>query len=131
MNCKRCGQYMATGNSYGLCWSCKQQAEIPIQYGWVCPKCGAVHSPNTATCSCVPPKVTCCGVKSKLVEKGHYREKHGTAAAIENGLRMHYEYAQQADKCDEWKRLTEILYRCAQWPSVDIPKDAVKWFEDE
>ena len=62
---------------------------------------------------------------------GHYREKHGTVAAIENGLRMHYEYAQQADKCDEWKRRAEILYRCAQWPSVEIPKDAVKWFEEE
>ena len=25
---------------------------VPINYGWVCPKCGRVNSPTTRTCPC-------------------------------------------------------------------------------
>lgn len=39
----------------------------PFQYGWICPKCGAVMAPNQTSCTfCVPvidvtPTITCTG----------------------------------------------------------------------
>jgi len=36
--------------------------EPPKQYGWVCPKCGAVMSPYQQSCIyCVPPAKPICG----------------------------------------------------------------------
>lgn len=33
----------------------------PIQYGWVCPKCGCVNAPWVSSCPCATPpmKITC------------------------------------------------------------------------
>jgi hypothetical protein len=31
----------------------------PIEYGWVCPKCGAVYAPMVRQCFCTGNKVTC------------------------------------------------------------------------
>lgn len=33
----------------------------PMQYGWICPKCGRANAPWSATCPCVAPKweITC------------------------------------------------------------------------
>lgn len=28
----------------------------PMQYGWVCPKCGRVNAPWVSSCACVAPK---------------------------------------------------------------------------
>jgi len=28
-------------------------------YGWICPRCGKVHSPFSTYCDCLPPSRTC------------------------------------------------------------------------
>lgn len=58
-----------TGGSY--CQKCKQwvpattfhycHTEPPqpaTNYGWVCPRCQAVHAPHVSRCNCRPPGVT-------------------------------------------------------------------------
>ena len=33
----------------------KRIAETVAMYGWICPRCGAVHSPFDLRCDCPPP----------------------------------------------------------------------------
>ena len=33
----------------------KRIAETVAMYGWICPRCGAVHSPFELRCDCPPP----------------------------------------------------------------------------
>lgn len=54
--CKACGQHFGTTNEPHTCGG------APIYYkpippiGWECPKCGRVHAPWVAFCSCTKPK---------------------------------------------------------------------------
>ena len=65
--CSKCG-YEVKDNLNDLIHSAPffqpgvvQQPDISItNYGWICPKCGAVLSPSTKECPyCTPYKVTC------------------------------------------------------------------------
>jgi hypothetical protein len=33
----------------------------PTLYGWICPRCGVVHSPFVLQCGCPPPTITSTG----------------------------------------------------------------------
>lgn len=52
-----------------------------IQYGWICPKCGAVMSPNQATCVfCAPAEIGCLYIdytKSISTTESHYNGRLG------------------------------------------------------
>lgn len=69
MKCTMCGNEMtSTGDDYssGVCFNCKwnkppQQAPL---YGWICPRCGTVHSPFVLTCGCPPPTITWTGINT-------------------------------------------------------------------
>ena len=44
--------------------------EPPKQYGWVCPKCGAVMSPYQQTCIyCIPTAKTICNTSGDYINK--------------------------------------------------------------
>lgn len=44
--------------------------EPPKQYGWVCPKCGAVMSPYQQTCIyCIPPAKPMCNGTGNYINK--------------------------------------------------------------
>lgn len=69
MKCNRCGSDMMskTGGNY-YCPKCgftvndlvyrSQNCDIPlprgssVRYGWICPRCGKVNSPDTRSCDC-------------------------------------------------------------------------------
>lgn len=90
MNCPKCGQMMYSSVSAGsdtargnyietkyICPKCNYEVNFNdlvyrapffqpdhsvtvTNYGWICPKCGAVLSPSTQECPyCTPYKVTC------------------------------------------------------------------------
>jgi len=50
---------------FTLCENCKEKIknnnQIFYNYGWICPKCGAVLSPYTTSCTCSPinMQITC------------------------------------------------------------------------
>ena len=51
--------------------------EPPKQYGWVCPKCGAVMSPYQHSCIyCIPPAKPICG--DYISRTGDYINKNTT-----------------------------------------------------
>jgi len=43
-----------TNHTYALTFSQDESGH----FGWICPRCGAVHSPNSKTCSCEPKTET-------------------------------------------------------------------------
>ncbi len=74
MKCVRCGnEFMPTTVHDVHCFTCRSYEQWPPikQYeaapmpapsmGWVCPRCGIVHSPWTLTCECKPPVLTTTG----------------------------------------------------------------------
>lgn len=36
-----------------------KETSAPMQYGWVCPKCGAVYGPSVRQCFCSNNHITC------------------------------------------------------------------------
>jgi len=65
MKCIGCGKELTTVDGYDLyCRECKKENENKqhILYGWICPRCGTVHSPFVIQCSCAPPTVTKTGI---------------------------------------------------------------------
>lgn len=40
----------------------------PAMYGWICPRCGAVHSPYSTACHCLPPARTWTGTSTGETE---------------------------------------------------------------
>jgi hypothetical protein len=53
--CSACGGLVfgtleSTGDFY--CSGVHQSNEPKINYGWICPRCTKVHSPNSTTCDC-------------------------------------------------------------------------------
>ena len=65
MNCYKCGSPIQTADicyaQTGLCDRCKRMQDAicipfkPVQTGWECPRCHAIHSPDVKWCFCVPP----------------------------------------------------------------------------
>ncbi len=37
----------------------------PLMYGWICPRCGTVHSPFVTRCDCPPPTKTCDSINTE------------------------------------------------------------------
>lgn len=63
MNCLDCGKELTTADPLGhwLCRECEQKRKTPpapMMYGWICPRCGKVHSPYSTVCDCIPPSTT-------------------------------------------------------------------------
>ena len=66
MNCYKCGSPIQTADicyaQTGLCYRCKRIQDAicipfkPVQTGWECPRCHAIHSPDVKRCFCVPPR---------------------------------------------------------------------------
>ena len=73
-NCIKCGHRLQTGDDQvnGLCTWCKcksnQESEKSISplYGWICPRCGVVHSPFSTQCGCPPPTKVSTGVSTDI-----------------------------------------------------------------
>ena len=57
MKCLQCGKELTTGDGLDMiCHNCKMKdQQQPVLYGWVCPRCGTVHSPFVTQCGCPPP----------------------------------------------------------------------------
>lgn len=46
------GQWATTGRNYTNNWPYYQPYTPSYKEGWVCPKCGKVHAPWAASCTC-------------------------------------------------------------------------------
>ena len=88
--CYACGAELTTADVKGLCTQCRntgfdllptelQTPSVfppfvpptppytpPAQYGWVCPRCGAVHAPFIPHCHCTPPTKTTDSTQMKI-----------------------------------------------------------------
>ena len=71
--CVKCGNRLQTTvDDYvnGLCGFCKHKQEseklISPLYGWICPRCGVVHSPFSAQCFCPPPIKVSTGIGTDI-----------------------------------------------------------------
>jgi len=62
--CSNCGKELTTSDLPDICITCKnrQFEDKPKNtfgmYGWICPRCGTVHSPFSSRCDCPPPTHT-------------------------------------------------------------------------
>lgn len=59
--CIYCGIELTTGDKIDICWQCENQFKeykLPHLQGWICPRCGVVHSPFVMQCNCPPPYKT-------------------------------------------------------------------------
>ncbi len=66
MKCANCGSELQTGDTGFICSKCKsKQINQPFYYGWICPRCGKVHSPYSTHCDCTPPVIT--GITNPLL----------------------------------------------------------------
>ena len=69
MKCMQCGSELTTGDGLdGVCQSCKSKQQ-PVLTGWICPRCGVVHSPFVTECNCPAPVKTWCETTSDYPEK--------------------------------------------------------------
>lgn len=88
--CMFCGAELTTADYGGVCVSCRNSGfgnihiqpmspfgpsfpppeyppyTPPAQYGWVCPRCGAVHAPFIPHCHCTPPTRTTDGTQLNI-----------------------------------------------------------------
>ena len=70
--CGKCGGYKTPPQYYGstisprMCSCPKEEDNNPFKneinptpaiYGWICPRCGVVHSPFVMYCDCPPPSI--------------------------------------------------------------------------
>ena len=57
MKCGSCGNELTTADDGFICSGCKlkQYNQQPVLQGWICPRCGVVHSPFVTECTCPPP----------------------------------------------------------------------------
>lgn len=59
--CIQCGKELTTGDMDFICTACKEknkETQYPPMMGWICPRCGTVHSPFVQQCGCPPPITT-------------------------------------------------------------------------
>ena len=67
MKCICCGTELTTGDLGQTCFACKQKNmnnAIGSLTGWICPRCGKVHSPYSIQCDCPPHSVTFTGTST-------------------------------------------------------------------
>lgn len=70
-----CGGHYSEIEGADFGWVVKQEvekriAETVAMYGWICPRCGAVHSPFELRCNCPPPVRTWTGTPTGETEGG-------------------------------------------------------------
>lgn len=69
MKCLKCGSELTCNGTGLICTKCKGESQqIPEMYGWICPRCGTVHSPFITQCGCPPPIRTWNGVSTEEKE---------------------------------------------------------------
>jgi hypothetical protein len=71
--CIQCGGELTTGDTPFICMTCKMKNEqqTPPMQGWICPRCGTVHSPFITECSCpLPTKIWWDSTTRELKEDG-------------------------------------------------------------
>jgi DNA-directed RNA polymerase subunit RPC12/RpoP len=58
MKCLNCGSELQTGDTDMNCSKCRANMnQNNILYGWICPRCGKVHSPYSTQCDCPPSSI--------------------------------------------------------------------------
>jgi DNA-directed RNA polymerase subunit RPC12/RpoP len=72
MKCMYCGVELTTGDIGYKCSRCQyqfiQRDNIPPLQGWICPRCGKVHSPFISECDCPPPTRTWTGTGTEVIK---------------------------------------------------------------